>query len=145
MDNTLLNGDSAEARQKADKAELLILVIIKKLYTIKKPSNSAIIAVLEKTGGLLKPAAQKLKVERATLYNWIKAEPELQTALESIKESMIDMTEGALFRQIQEGNTTAMLFYLKTQGKKRGYIEKSETDITSNGQTILIKLPEVNE
>lgn len=94
---------------------------------------------------MLKPAAQKLKVERATLYNWIKAEPELQAALESIKESMIDMTEGALFRQIQEGNTTAMLFYLKTQGKKRGYIEKSETDITSNGQTILIKLPEVNE
>lgn len=109
---------------------------------MKKPSNKAIISVLQKTGGLYKPAAQKLNVERRTLYKWVEETPELQQAIEDIRESMIDMSEGALFKQIQEGNPAAIFFHLKTQGKRRGYIEKSETDITSNGNTIFVKVPD---
>ena len=81
-------------------------------------------------------------VTRDSVYKWIEADPELKQAIETIRESMLDMTEGALFKQISEGNPAAIFFHLKTIGKKRGYIEKSETDITSNGQTIFVKLPD---
>lgn len=109
---------------------------------MKRPKNKTVIDILEKSGGLLKPASIKLKVDRQTLYNWIKDDIELQAALESIRESMLDMTEGQMMKQIQEGNTSMIQFHLKTQGKKRGYIEKSEADITSNGNTIFVKLPD---
>jgi len=109
---------------------------------MKRPKNKVIIGILEKSGGLLKPAATKLKVDRRSLYNWINEDTELQEALETIRESMLDMTEGQMFKLIQEGNGDMIKFHLKTRGKHRGYIEKSETDITSNGQTIFVKLPD---
>jgi hypothetical protein len=31
-----------------------------------------------------------------------------------------------LHKQIQDGNPTSTIFYLKTKGKKRGYIERQE-------------------
>jgi hypothetical protein len=83
-----------------------------------------------------------LGVTRDSVYKWIEADPELKQAIETIRESMLDMTEGALFKQISEGNPAAIFFHLKTIGKKRGYIEKSETDITSNGKTILQSMPD---
>jgi hypothetical protein len=103
---------------------------------MKRPKNKVIIAVLEKTGGLLKPASTKLNIDRATLYNWINDDIELQKALETIRESMLDMSEGQMYKLIQEGNGDMIKFHLKTRGKTRGYIEKSETDITTNGKSI---------
>lgn len=121
------------------------MINLKKQTLIKKPSNKKIIEVLEKTGGLLKPAATKLGITRQTIYEWIEREPELKEALATIRESMVDMSEGALYKQISEGNTAAILFHLKTQGKHRGYIERSESDITSGGKTIRITLPTPDE
>ena len=34
------------------------------------------------------------------------------------------MAEDQLIKQIREGNLTATIFYLKTKGQARGYIEK---------------------
>jgi hypothetical protein len=93
--------------------------------------------VLQKTGGLLKPAAQKFHVDRRTVYVWIENSPELKQAMEDIRESMVDMSEGALFKQIQDGNPSAIFFHLKTQGRNRGYVEKSEMDIKSSGDVFL--------
>ena len=54
------------------------------------------------------------------------AEKQIKEAIQEAKESMLDFTENKLFTQIKEGNLTAIIFYLKTQGKARGYIEKQE-------------------
>ena len=46
---------------------------------------------------------------------------------------MLDFAESKLFQKIKEGDSTAILFYLKTQGKARGYIERSEVTGANGG------------
>jgi hypothetical protein len=38
--------------------------------------------------------------------------------------------------QIKENSTAATIFFLKTKGKKRGYIERQEIDHTTQGEAI---------
>jgi hypothetical protein len=39
---------------------------------------------------------------------------------------MRDLAEMKLLSAIREGKTAELLFYLKTKGKKRGYVERQE-------------------
>ena len=43
-----------------------------------------------------------------------------------IENIALDFVESQLFKNIKEGKTSEMIFYLKTKGKKRGYIERQE-------------------
>lgn len=83
--------------------------------------------------GNISVAAKSFGVERQTMYNWIKKD-ELELSLEEGRETLLDMAENKLAKNIGDGDTTSLIFFLKTQGKKRGYIEKQEIDHTSNGK-----------
>jgi len=51
-------------------------------------------------------------------------------AIDDEKEGLIDFAESKLFNLINEKNTVAIIFFLKTQGKHRGYIEQSDVGIS---------------
>ena len=51
--------------------------------------------------------------------------------------SRVFFVESSLMKAIEGGNVTAMIFYLKTQGKGRGYVERSEHDLSPNGPVTL--------
>lgn len=70
-------------------------------------------------------------IDRVTYYNWMKDDEAFREKVNALEESDIDAAETALKRQILDGNTTAIIFYLKTKGKSRGYIERQE--ISGNG------------
>jgi len=53
-----------------------------------------------------------------------------------IENIALDFAESQLHKQIKEGNSTSTIFYLKTKGKKRGYIERQEHDHTTQGDKI---------
>ena len=53
-----------------------------------------------------------------------------------IQNEALDFAETALFDQIKDGNPQSTMFYLKTKGKLRGYTERSELDISSQGDKI---------
>lgn len=83
--------------------------------------------------GVVSDACDKCNITRATHYNYLKDDLEYKKAVEDIGERVLDFAESELFKQIREGSTTATIFLLKTKGKKRGYIERQEYEITQNG------------
>lgn len=79
-----------------------------------------------KEKGNLSNAAKRLGCVRKTVYNWIEKEPELLTAVDEARDTALDFVENKLMEGIDKGNVTLIIFYLKTQGKGRGYVERIE-------------------
>jgi len=93
-----------------------------------------VIEAIEKSRGLLTHAADVLGCNRVTIYEYAKKYPEVQAAIDSARDRMTDVAEGKLFQKISEGDNTALIFYLKTQGKKRGYVERQEVTGAEGGE-----------
>ena len=88
------------------------------------------------SGGNLSAIARRLNVTRATVYNYAKRWKTVEDAIEEEKQGMLDFTENQLFKQVQAGNITAIIFTLKTIGKSRGYVERQEHDLTGEQKII---------
>jgi xanthine dehydrogenase iron-sulfur cluster and FAD-binding subunit A len=90
-----------------------------------KLDNDVLIAEIQLASGNLTAVARKLSVSRTTLYKHLdkKGSEKVVDALNAARESMIDMVESKLYAEALQGNTAAMIFFLKTQGRKRGYNE----------------------
>ncbi len=102
---------------------------------------------LTKSLGVVKTACSLVGISRETHYRWTREDENYKLAVENIADEAIDFVESKLFEKIngvtiqsgvdKEGepivydhppSDTAIIFYLKTKGKKRGYIERQEVD-----------------
>jgi predicted transcriptional regulator len=103
----------------------------------KKESFKAkeVIDALENADGYVSKAASLLGCTSMTVYNYAKRYQTVRAAWDSIKEKRHDFVENALHKQIKEGNVTAIIFYLKTQCKRRGYVERHE--VTGSGGDVI--------
>ena len=90
------------------------------------------IAALEQTLGVVTTACKVVGIDRTTHYEWIKTDPEYKTAVDELDNVALDFAESKLHKRIEAGDTTAVIFYLKTKGKNRGYIERQEHRIQSD-------------
>lgn len=86
-----------------------------------------IIAYRENFGNIM-ISCQACGISRTTYTNWMKNDPEFRQRLAEIEpeEMMLDWGEHKLIERITKGDTLATMFLLKTKGKRRGYIEKTE-------------------
>lgn len=76
------------------------------------------------------------------MYDWLK-DDKYKQAKEDVQESLMDFCESQMY-QLMKGipiisenkvvgwetppNSTILIFYAKTKGKKRGYVEKQEIE-----------------
>ena len=90
---------------------------------IKKES---MLKALEKSLGVVNSACKIADVPRSTFYKWMKEDQEFAKEVEDIANVALDFAESQLYKQIASNSTAATIFYLKTKGKKRGYIERQE-------------------
>jgi hypothetical protein len=102
--------------------------------------------ILKQSRGIISSACESVDMSRQTYYNWLAADPDFAVAVDEVQESMIDFVESKLMQKINgiecmtdKGDVyelppsdTAIIFFLKTKGKKRGYVEKSEIDLRGN-------------
>lgn len=88
-------------------------------------------AALRSTAGIYSAAAAILAQKYGTcspntVKNYIRRYPRLQAVEEDIAQQTLDLAETKLVQAIGDGNMTAIIFYLKTKGRQRGYIERRE-------------------
>lgn len=102
--------------------------------TLKK----AMLEALEKSLGIVTTAAKTAGIDRSTHYKWLDSDPEYKAAVERLADVALDFAESKLMKSIENGSDTAIIFYLKTKGKRRGYIER--TDIGFQNEPIEIKV-----
>lgn len=93
---------------------------------------------LEKSLGIVSTAARMVNIARNTHYEWMKNDEAYKEAVDMINEGVIDFAESKLHNLIDKGDTAATIFYMKTKGKKRGYIERQELTGADNQPIITI-------
>jgi predicted transcriptional regulator len=123
---------------------------------MKKPSEKIWAELVEKKGGNITEIARSMGTTRQTIYNWMESDPEFKEIYDNIEESHLDLAESQLhlmikglpkFETDEDGNKrfagwierpseSAIFFKLKTKGKKRGYIERSEIDHSNKDGTL---------
>jgi predicted DNA-binding transcriptional regulator AlpA len=89
-------------------------------------NKKALLGAMEKSLGIVTMACKKVGIGRTTFYNYMNDDEEFKKAIEELSDVALDFVESQLHVQIKDGNTAATIFYLKTKGKKRGFIERME-------------------
>ncbi len=102
--------------------------------------KKAVLEALEKSLGVVTSACKSVGIGRTQFYTWLKEDEAFRVSVEDVENIALDFAESQLHQQIKAQNTTATIFFLKTKGKKRGYIERSETDFTTGGDKIILNL-----
>jgi hypothetical protein len=103
--------------------------------------KKAMIEALEKSLGIVTTACKTVGIGRTTHYLWLDEDAEYKAAVESIADIALDFAESQLHKQIQNGEVSSTIFYLKTKGKKRGYVERQELT-GEDGKPIVIGIPD---
>lgn len=114
------------------------------------------IKALEDKHGIITDACASIGLARSTFYKWRDTDPDFKAAIEEIQEVAIDYVESKLFEKIdgvwvegrgedddgeprtykQPPSDTAIIFYLKTKGKGRGYVEKTQVEHSGTIKTV---------
>lgn len=112
--------------------------------TVSDLKKRAMLKALRKNLGIVSSAAKAAGIHRDTHYAWMKDDKVYKDAAASIVEDGLDFAESKLFELINgvtmvlpakgkqkeqtvymaPPNVAATIFYLKTKGKHRGYIER---------------------
>lgn len=118
----------------------------------RRPLIELFYRVCEANAGIIGDVASALGVRRSTVYLWCSKYPEFRQALDDARETFLDLAESNLRKLVagvpaietdENGNKrfagwiekpseTAIIFTLKTRGKKRGYVERQEVEADVN-------------
>ena len=88
--------------------------------------KEALLKALEQSLGVVTAACKKSKTPRSTYYKWLKEDKDFAKDVRDIENVALDFAESQLHKQISDNSTAATIFYLKTKGKGRGYVERQE-------------------
>lgn len=89
-------------------------------------SKKAMLEALEKSLGVVTSACRAVDISRETHYRWMRQDADYKQAVDDLSNVALDFAESQLHQQIKKGIPTSTIFYLKTKGKRRGYVERQE-------------------
>ncbi|OQB45570.1 MAG: hypothetical protein BWY00_01733 [Firmicutes bacterium ADurb.Bin153] len=86
-------------------------------------SEKDFIRALEKNGGWTSQTAKALGVSHQAVRQRLLRNKKLMMKQQEIKEMYLDLAESKVVKAVNDGAAWAICFYLKCQGKHRGWIE----------------------
>lgn len=95
----------------------------------RRVTNEEMTDAIVKYLGNLSAAADYLGIHRSTIHRRLEKYPEMQEVFVQVRERNLDDLEDELFTQAKNGNITALIFALKTQGAHRGYQENRRVEV----------------
>jgi len=98
--------------------------------------QETMLKALEVTGHNITQACKKVGIKRETHYYWLHNSDVYKKADEDIQESLLDFAETMLMKKIKDGDTTSLIFFLKTKGKRRGYSERPDVEVNIESKKI---------
>lgn len=108
-----------------------------------KIDKEALKQAIKRYKGNVSEIAESLSVSRQTVYNHLKEDEDMWSLLTDARENIIDFAESKLLKLIEQESAQVIMFTLKTLGKNRGYVEKSEIDQTQKTINI-IEVPKLD-
>jgi hypothetical protein len=92
-------------------------------------TKKRMLKALEESLGIVSVASSNAGIHRSTHYLWMNNDEDYKRAVEEIHNVCLDFAESKLFENIKGKRETSIIFYLKTRGKSRGYVERQELDL----------------
>ena len=108
-------------------------------------TKKKMIEALEKNLGIVSIATQNVGIHRSTHYDWMKNDSDYKKAVDDIHNVCLDFAESKLFDNIRKNRETSIIFYLKTRGKNRGYVERQELDMGEDNHFRIEIIDTMNE
>jgi transposase-like protein len=110
-----------------------------------RPSKGAILEAIKASNANVSEAARRLGVDRATLWRWMHEDEELMTFRNELREEKLDFVENKLWENIEKGYSKDIQFYLRCQGRGRGWIEVTRFEGADGGpiQHEILPAPEI--
>ena len=102
-------------------------------------NKKALLEALEQSLGIVTSACKKVGISRVTYYEYYKTDEAFKQSVDSLADVALDFAESQLHKQIKDGIPSSTIFYLKTKGKRRGYIEKSEVELTNSVSSLIFE------
>jgi hypothetical protein len=97
-------------------------------------SAEQVSAAIEQTKGLLYLAAKRLGCSYHTLLNYVQRYPTVQATMEAQRGELVDTAELKLYESILKGEPWGITLCLKTLGRDRGYVERTEVTDVRTGE-----------
>jgi hypothetical protein len=92
-------------------------------------------AAIKDYHGNLAAVARRFGYSRLGIVKFIERHEKLGQLLEDARAEMLDHAESRLYKAVLDGEAWAICFFLKTQGRSRGYSDRPITDKT-NGAVV---------
>lgn len=99
---------------------------------VKGRLKNALLNAYDKSMGNVSSACRTVNVSRETFYRFKREDPVFSERVTEIDESNLDFAETILLKNIREGKEASLIFFLKTKGRDRGYIERIDSTVTVN-------------
>ena len=84
--------------------------------------------------GHITMSCEAANIHRQTYYNWVEKDNSFKEQCDNVEAGLIDLAENKLLEKIKDDKSphqmTAIIFFLKTKGKSRGYDEKHQIELT---------------
>tara|TARA_R110000824_G_scaffold9611_2_gene42774 strand:- start:350 stop:712 length:363 start_codon:yes stop_codon:yes gene_type:complete len=107
----------------------------KNIQNKQKPTKKEVfLKALTANMGHISNACTSANIHRATYYSWISKDEDFKQSCDNVSEELLDLAEHKLLEKIKDDKCpqqmTAIIFFLKTKGKKRGYDERHQIELT---------------